>query len=94
MRDRRRGRVYLPDRGSRRQCNRDAKGNTECHKDEFRAHGVASHFHLHPAGIWAAGAAIQTPGRNATNEQDRVPGELFPPPTQAIENTAFHLNGA
>ena len=69
--------MYLPDRGSRRQCNRDAKGNNECHKDEFRAHGVASHFDLRPAGIWAAGAAIQSPGGASAANRITIPAGLF-----------------
>ena len=80
--------MHLPDRGSRRQCNRDAKGNTECHKDEFRAHGVASHFHLHPADIGSR-CGDSNPGRNTTNEQDRDSRRVIPPLCSASPGEAF-----
>jgi len=89
MRDRRGGHVHLPDRGSRRQRNRDAKGNRKCHKDEFRAHDVASHFHLHPARIWVAGAAIQIRGGTRPTNRIAIPGELFPPPTRLVPAKSF-----
>src|SRR5260370_38177415 len=52
--DRRCRRVYLPDRGGRRECDREAESSNECHKDEFRAHSAASHLYLHSPSSPAA----------------------------------------
>ena len=93
----------LPDRGGRRKHNGDGESNCKCHKDEFRAHHAASHVHHHPADIWAAGVAIQTPSGISPTNPIATPAALFPAKSAGPrlsgagnagdeENARFHLN--
>jgi hypothetical protein len=89
--------VDLPDRGGRRKHDGDAESNSKCHKDEFRAHHAASHFHLHPADIWAAGVAIQTRAECCQRTGSQIlprcsPRSLPGSCLSEEENARFHLN--
>ena len=75
MRDRRRcRRVYLPDRGSRRKCNRNTESNHECRQGEFRAHDAASYLSLlHPPRPHMGSRCNDSnPCGNLTRQQERL----------------------
>jgi hypothetical protein len=64
--------MYLPDRGRRRKCDRDAESNNERRKDDFWTHRAASHFSSPPCGDMGPRRSYSNPENASTASKIEV----------------------